>query len=317
MKPQNKHIREDYPSYYPVRREIKDRLFKFIFGDPGHKEWALSLYNSIEHTDYSDPEDLEIVTLENALYMHMKNDVGILVRSWNMAFWEHQSTLSPNIPFRFITYYAATMEKYVTRHRLNVYGSKTLKLPLPKFYVFYNGRKKTEEITTMKLSDLFYNISDEEPMLDLKVIQYNINGYGNTAGSCRQLYEYQWFIARIRSRLEETDPGRAVDLALHEMPKDFTIRDWLWENRSEVRDMSIFEFDDEYYKELFREEGLEEGREEGREEGGILADIRLIKRKMEQSGISFDEACTYLGLYEDEINACRRYLSQNENRIPQ
>lgn len=75
-----------HPTYIPARRDLKDRLFKFIFGDPQHKEWTLALYNSIEHTSYDDPDDLEIVTLDNAVYMHMKNDVGVLVSSWNLAF---------------------------------------------------------------------------------------------------------------------------------------------------------------------------------------------------------------------------------------
>lgn len=292
-----------HPTYIPARRDLKDRLFKFIFGDPEHKEWTLALYNSIEHTSYDDPDDLEIVTLDNAVYMHMKNDVGVLVSSWNLAFWEHQSTLSANIPLRFLMYCSATMERYVYRHRLNLYGTRPLKIPFPKFYVFYNGKAETDRIREMKLSDLYYNDKEEQPMLDLKVIQYNINGYRNDSGSCRQLYEYQWFIEKIRSHYEHADPGTAVEMALDEMPEDFTIREWLWTNRSEVTQMSIFEFDDEYYRELFREEGLEEGIIAGE----AKERLRVIDLLMKE-GRSFADACSFLQLSEEETEQLKNYI---------
>lgn len=55
-----------------VRRNYKDRLFRFIFGNENHKDWALNLYNAMENKQYTDPADLKIVTLENAVYMHIK-----------------------------------------------------------------------------------------------------------------------------------------------------------------------------------------------------------------------------------------------------
>ena len=55
-----------------INNNNKDRLFCFIFGREEHKEWTLSLYNSVNGTDYTDPECVEITTMEDFIYMGMK-----------------------------------------------------------------------------------------------------------------------------------------------------------------------------------------------------------------------------------------------------
>ena len=80
-----------------VNRENKDRLFRFIFGRPENKEWTLSLYNAVNGSHYTDPELLEITTIEDALYMSMKNDLSFLIAD-TMNFYEHQASVNPNMP---------------------------------------------------------------------------------------------------------------------------------------------------------------------------------------------------------------------------
>jgi len=38
------------------------------FGSEEHRDWALSLFNAVEDTDYDNPDDLIFVTLDNAVY---------------------------------------------------------------------------------------------------------------------------------------------------------------------------------------------------------------------------------------------------------
>ena len=57
-------------------RLYKSHLFVMIFED---KEKLLELYNAVSGNDYRDPELLEINTLENAIYMSMKNDISFLI----------------------------------------------------------------------------------------------------------------------------------------------------------------------------------------------------------------------------------------------
>ena len=308
----------DFIQSPPVTRNVKDRLFRFIFGNSKHKEWSLALYNAIEGTDYTDVNDLEIVTLENAIYMHMRNDVSLLVGSTSINFFEHQSTLNPNLPYRLIQYWCATMERYMANRITLIYGSKPIKLPNPKFYVFYNGTEKAEKRVVLKLSDLYYN-KDEEPALELKVIQFNIKGIDENSGFSRQLYEYEWFVEKIRKNAEKKNIAAAVNLAIDQIPEDFTIRDWILENRSEVVKMSIFEYDEQAHmalvKEEGRQEGIEQGKKEGIEQGREEARIQGIQNLycwMMEKGNSESTALTETAeIYRTTIDEISRIIAEN------
>ena len=60
--------------------QYKDRLFKFIFGrdDENSKKWRLELYNALNGTNYTDPDALELNTIENVIYITMHNDISSL-----------------------------------------------------------------------------------------------------------------------------------------------------------------------------------------------------------------------------------------------
>ena len=287
----------------PVYRTIKDRLFKFIFGNPNHKDWALSLYNYLEKTNYTDPDDLEIVTLDNAIYMHTRNDAGVIVGTFNLSLLGYRNSYTPNVSFILLLCAEEAFRKYVRIERLNEYSRNSFVLPFPKFYVFCNGKEDVSE-AEVKLSDLYYN-KDSDPMLELKVKQINIKGYPDSPESCRQLYEYEWFVERIRTYAEETDITEATGRALDEIPADFTIRDELLAGRNDVLAMSLYEYNEEEHLAMEREEAKEEGRKEGIEEGNILATAKHIRILMESSGITFEEACKLFDLSEEEILKCR------------
>ena len=59
-----------------ANRKYKDTVFRMLFSDRNN---LLSLYNAVNGSNYEDPDALEIVTLENAVYMGMKNDLAFIV----------------------------------------------------------------------------------------------------------------------------------------------------------------------------------------------------------------------------------------------
>lgn len=67
-----------------AKRTYKSRLFEMIFSE---KRALLDLYNAMNGTEYNDPELLEINTLENAIYMSMKNDLSFIIDSNMPAVW--------------------------------------------------------------------------------------------------------------------------------------------------------------------------------------------------------------------------------------
>ena len=156
-----------------TKRTYKDSVFRMLYS---RKEELLSLYNALNGTDYQDPEQLEVTTLENAIYMNMKNDVSFLLDA-EMMLYEHQSTWNPNMPLRDLFYITRLLEKYVNRESL--YASTLVRIPAPRFVVFYNGSSDTPEDVILRLSDAFEEKKGsqqekKEPELELKVHFLNI-----------------------------------------------------------------------------------------------------------------------------------------------
>ena len=108
----------------PVRA-YKDRIFRMIFKE---KRALLALYNAMNDTAYQDPEELVITTLENAIYLGMKNDVSFMICD-RLFLYEHQSTYNPNMPLRDLFYISSEYQKLVDKKSL--YSSVLQKIPAP------------------------------------------------------------------------------------------------------------------------------------------------------------------------------------------
>jgi flagellar biosynthesis/type III secretory pathway protein FliH len=179
--------------------------------------------------------------------------------------------------------------------------------------MIYNGTEKADKKEELKLSDLYYNEGEKrEPMLELKVIQHNINGYEDGKNKCRQLYEYQWFTETFRRLMEEGYTAEeAVEQTMNEIPEDFTIRELLRLNRDEVIGMWLFEYDEKKHMEMERRDseaqGFEKGKAEGLAEGKAEGKAELIQRKLDK-GKTFEQACEDLELSEAEIEEIRQFF---------
>ena len=249
-----------------ANRKYKDTVFRMLFSE---KEHLLSLYNAVTGKHYEDAEALQIVTLKNAIYMGMKNDLAFLLET-NIYLYEHQSTVNPNMPLRNLLYIAIEYQKYVSDKSL--YSSSLLKIPAPKFVVFYNGTDTLEDTVELKLSSAYEHL-DGEPDLELKVILLNINEGHNKElmEHCQILKEYAIYVARVRKYAAEMKLEDAVNKAIEECIKEGVLADFLQKNRSEVKMWSILEYDQEVEEKKLRkaeyEAGLEAGLETGRSEG--------------------------------------------------
>lgn len=240
-----------------ANREYKDTIFRMLFSD---KKNLLSLYNAINHRDYQNPDELEIVTLENAVYMGMKNDLAFIINT-NIFLYEHQSTWNPNMPLRDLFYISNEYQKLVD-HR-SLYSSTLQKIPAPKFVVFYNGAQEIEDFRISCLSEAYENLT-EEPDLELKVITLNVNEGHNRElmEQCKILKEYAQYVARVRKYQKELPLNEAVELAVSECIREDILAEFLSRHRAEVIAMSIFEYDKEWEEKKLREAEFEAGRQE-------------------------------------------------------
>ena len=176
-----------------VKLPYKDTIFRMLYHD---KENLLSLYNAVNGRNYTNVEDLQIVTLENAIYMGMKNDLAFIM-DMNLYLYEHQSTYNPNIPLRNLFYIADEYQRLVVRKSL--YSTVIQKIPTPRFIVFYNGTKKVDDYNEFRLSSAYENSTDD-PDLELRVTMLNVNDGHNLElmEHCRTLKEYAKYVARVR-----------------------------------------------------------------------------------------------------------------------
>ena len=286
-----------------ANREYKDRLFRFLFRD---KEDLLELYNAVRGSNYSDPDELEIITLEDVIFMGMKNDLSFMISS-SMVLYEHQSTYSPNLPLRGLFYFARQYEGLVAEKRCNLYGSKLIKLPTPEYVIFYNGVAKQPDRVELYLSDAF-GAGRGTGCLECKAVMYNINRGHNeeVLQKCRRLWEYSEFIAEIN---DYTAKGyslkNAVVQAMNSCIDRHILTDVLVHNREEVLHMLLTEFDMKQFKKDMYEEGREDGRAEGRD---TLLEM-LVGKKI-AAGKSVEVIAAEL---EMDIDTTKKIIEKLEN----
>ena len=276
-----------------VNRTFKSTVFIMVFQD---KKNLLELYNAMTGKHYTDPEQLEINTLENAVYMSMKNDLSFLIDG-RLSLYEHQSTYNPNLPLRFLIY-ISQLYAGMTRNE-NLYGTKTVQIPPPEFVIFYNGEKDMPEETLLKLSDM-YGVKVKDPKLELEAVMLNISGSNNSRlkEACRTLKDYAVYTDKIRLYSKE----QTLEEAINECIAENVLKDFLTKHRAEAKAMSIFEYDQEKHIRQEREEAWEEGRTSGLKEGRASG-----MKEGRASGLKLAETIFRLfreGKTAEEISAC-------------
>lgn len=263
--------KKDAPA--PVIRNYKDTVFRMIYKDA---EELLALYNAVNGTCYEDSEEMEITTLDNAVYMNMKNDISCIL-DMRMNLYEHQSTVNPNIPLRDLFYVARLYEKFTAGK--DIYSTKEILLPTPRFIIFYNGREVQPERKVIKLSDSFER--EGEVNLELTVVQLNINpGYNEELKrECPSLHEYMCYVEKVRVYKETMPIEKAVGTAVDECIKEGILADFFRKNKAEAIQMSIFEYDEELHNKTLRQEGYEDGHADGKTEGKAESVLYLLETK--------------------------------------
>lgn len=159
-----------------INRRYKDPLFRKVFSD---KKDLLDLYNALNGTDYSNEEELTVTTLEDVVYISVKNDLSFLVGG-TINLYEHQSSYNPN-------------------------------MPVPVFIVFYNGTREEPDRTILRLTDAFVSENGktaENACLECAATMLNIN-YGHNfelMQKCRRLEDipFLWQKCGSGSKPEET-----------------------------------------------------------------------------------------------------------------
>lgn len=268
-----------------INRKFKDTLFRKVFNN---KKDLLSLYNALNNTSHTDESLITINTIEDAMYIGYKNDISFIINS-ELNLYEHQSSVNPNMPVRGLIYFAELYKGYIEQNNLLIYNERLVKLPFPRYVVFYNGTEGEPEEQELRLLDSFVQVPEGEartgivveeankPSVEVTVQLLNIN-----YGCNKQLMEYSKFIALVRVKSDMLTEkykkemksvnkkeifAEAVALAIDEAIRDNVLKDILSKNMAEVTDMLLTEFDEKAYIEGVKKQSYEEGEARGEIKG--------------------------------------------------
>ena len=266
--------------------KYRDGLFRHFFND---KARLLDLCNALLGTNGTDPDEIVINTLDGVFFGRLKNDLSCLYRNNFLILIEQQSTPNENMPLRMLFYVAELLKQYIEPQRENMYRLKQIKLPTPRFYLFYNGTRHEVERRQMKLSTAFQDFSGLELVVDF----YNLNAGNNERfiERSKNLDEYCFFVNRVE---ENKSAGMRQEEAIAEAINYCISRgimtEYLGMHKKEVASMLDWEYDDELAKKVQRQEAYEEGYEEayviGREEQKIDMIKNMLKEKFPIAGIA-------------------------------
>ncbi|MCI9149578.1 MAG: hypothetical protein HFI42_03630 [Lachnospiraceae bacterium] len=297
-----------------TNRKYKDRLFRFLFQE---KKDLLDLYNAVNESFYTDPNELEIITLDDVIFMKMKNDLSFMI-SDQLNLYEHQSTFSPNMPLRGLLYFARQYEGLIVQRKDNMYGSKLVMLPTPKYVVFYNGKDRQEDKSELLLSDAF-EAGPGSGCLECRALMLNINRGHNKElmERCRRLWEYSEFVSEVNENLwQNMSPKAAIMKAIDTCIQSGILEDVLLKNRAEVLHMLLTEYDEkkhmrDTYKEGYdegKQAGYSEGKQAGYSEGEQAILEKLVQRKLQQG----KKAEVIAQELELEIEVVRKIMTRTE-----
>ena len=300
-----------------TRRNYKDSVFVDLFAhDITAKENFISLYNALHGTNLdAKTTEIEPVMIEQVLYMKFYNDIAMLVDGKIVVLVEHQSTINENMPFRMLEYIARIYEKITDPKKK--FGKTLVKLPMPEFYVFYNGKEDFPSETVMKLSDAFMNFDDkllgssilknkiENPNFPLeisvKVININVDKENPVLNRCEALKEYSEFMEQVRFNVENEIP-EALTVAIKQSIKQGFLSEYLSRKSTEVENMLLTEYDYDTDIAVQRQEAYEDGMEQGIQQGSQQKAIETAKNLLTMS-LSVENIAKATGLSVEEIQA--------------
>ena len=256
-----------------VAVKYKDNVFCMLYRN---KKNLLELYNALNNSNYTNVDDLQVTTLNGGSYMKYKNDASFVL-NMSLYMFEQQSSRNDNMPLRFLHYLSDVYREMFSNDLLH--RRTMIKIPVPYFVTFYNGREKwnDDELTLDKM----FERNVENPKVNLKVDVIDINGDAEILNKCTSLRGYMTFVEKVRHKtdVEKLDVKEAVTEAMDECIDEDILVDFFEAHREEVVEVSIYDYDEEKVRKTL----ADEAREEGIEQGETLAKIAIIIKKVKKS----------------------------------
>lgn len=291
-----------------ANKEYKSDVFSMLLQD---KKRAMEIYNAINGTDYDDPELVEMTTLDDKSFsLTVRNDASFILDA-NLSLYEHQSTYCPNMPLRDLLYFASIIQKQIKAQKRDIYGGRILKIPVPHFVVFYNGKEDAPDQYDLRLSDAFEK-ETKNPEIELVCHVYNINNGKNVPllSKCQTLRKYMYFVDMVRKNNEISgNLEDAIEKAINQCMEENVLRDFLAQHREEVMHVMTLDYTFERRLEMQRAEAIEDGERIGKEIGKEEKLSEQIRKKI-QKGKPLDQIADELEEVPETIRPLYEKIKQ-------
>ena len=173
-------------------------------------------------------------------------------------------------------YFAELYQKHLAQKDLNLLRSSLIKIPNPRFVVFYNGQPERPERYKLRLSEAF-ELEDKSGDFEwtAEVVNINPNKNESLVKSCKPMYDYVRLVGRISANKKagmkiEQAVNEAVDWAIGENFLEGFVR----EQKEEIIGMYLTEYNEERAIRNWREDGIIEGAQQKAVEDALM----LIKK---------------------------------------
>jgi len=273
---------------------LKDSLFIDLFSD---KMRLIQLYKSlIDDERQINPEDIEILTIQNIILRGIYNDLGFRVKDEIIILMEAQTTYTTNIVLRILFYLSETLKNYIIDSSENknlneLYNTKPRIIPKIKLFVVYTGDKMMQD-HDLHLKDVMVEndiISD----IDMKV---RVLCTGNKKSILGQYILFTQIYSRQKKECKDIET--AVKNTIEICMNDEILKEYLDYRKMEVQEMiTAFTTQEEAFESFLKDE-VKRGRKEGEEKGKIDTLINFFK-----NGIGLDVISKGLGMSIDEVKS--------------
>ena len=273
---------------------LKDSLFIDLFSD---KMRLIQLYKSlIDDERQINPEDIEILTIQNIILRGIYNDLGFRVKDEIIILMEAQTTYTTNIVLRILFYLSETLKNYIIESSENknlneLYNTKPRIIPKIKLFVVYTGDKMMQD-HDLHLKDVMVEndiISD----IDMKV---RVLCTGNKSSILGQYILFTRVYSKQKKECKDIEA--AVKNTIEICMNDEILKEYLDYRKMEVQEMiTAFTTQEEAFESFLKDE-VKRGRKEGEEKGKMDTLINFFK-----NGVGLDIISKSVEMSIDEVKS--------------
>ena len=281
---------------------LKDSLFIDLFSD---KMRLIQLYKSlIDDQRQINPEDIEILTIQNIILRGIYNDLGFRVKDEIIILMEAQTIYTTNIVLRILFYLSETLKNYIIDSSENknlneLYNTKPRIIPKIKLFVVYTGDKMMQD-HDLHLKDVIVEndiISD----IDMKV---RVLCTGNKSSILGQYILFTQIYSRQKKECKDIET--AVKNTIEICMNDEILKEYLDYRKMEVQEMiTAFMTQEEAFESFLKDEvragekrGEKIGEKRGEEKGKIDTLINFFK-----NGVGLDIISKSVEMSIDEVKS--------------